>query len=39
MFGLHMVHSIFPEYFKPNEWDFILGNIATAAGSSGENSI
>ncbi|KAL4440929.1 hypothetical protein ABPG74_009342 [Tetrahymena malaccensis] len=34
MFGLHIVHDIYPEYFQQNEWDFLLGNTALAIESN-----
>lgn len=33
MFGLHLVHGMFSDLFDYNEWEFLLGFIASSIDS------
>ena len=33
MFGIHLVHGIFPDLFQAQEWEFLLGMSAVSLES------
>ncbi|KAG2385509.1 hypothetical protein C9374_003324 [Naegleria lovaniensis] len=34
LFGMHMVHGLFPSLFTPQQWDFFIGNMVVKEQSS-----